>query len=211
MTVTKRFRLLGANPFATSCVIAVILLIFSFLTSSGDLGTFGITVLSSLFQGMLLFLVAAGLSIVFGLMDVLNFAQGEMVTLGAYIGLVLSTALGLPFAAIVLFTVLIAAAFGLVPARPQSAERPGVAQNSTHAQESVSTGGAHAAVRDSENRPITAGGFVDTGPVIFRNVAEKAGLTRWLHVMGTPQKQFILETNGSGVGLIDYDIYIIFI
>ena len=72
-------------------------------------------------------------------------------------------------------------------------------------QTAVSTGEAHAAVLDSENRPITAGGFVDRGPVIFRNIADKAGLTKWRHVMGTPQKQFIIETNGSGVGLIDYD------
>ena len=78
-------------------------------------------------------------------------------------------------------------------------------QGAAHAQGAVSTGGVHAAVLDAEKRPITAGGFVDSGPVIFRNIAEKAGLTRWTHVMGTPEKQFILETNGSGVGLIDYD------
>ena len=46
--------------------------------SGGDLGNFGITVLSGLFQGMLLFLVASGLSIIFGLMDVLNLAQGTV-------------------------------------------------------------------------------------------------------------------------------------
>src|SRR5579884_1745181 len=69
----------------------------------------------------------------------------------------------------------------------------------------VSTGGVHTAVLDSEHRPITAGGFVDKGPVLFRNTAQPAGLTTWTHVMGTPAKQFILETNGSGVGLIDYD------
>ncbi len=79
----------------------------------------------------------------------------------------------------------------------------------TSAQESsgggASTGGSHAAVHDAQNRPITAGGFVDSGPIIFQNVSQQAGLTAWRHVMGTPQKQFIIETNGSGVGLIDYD------
>lgn len=69
----------------------------------------------------------------------------------------------------------------------------------------MSTGGAHAAVLDSEKRPITAGGFVDSGPVVFQDVSEKAGLTHWRHVMGTPQKAFILETVGSGVALLDYD------
>src|SRR5580693_10628979 len=52
----------------------------------------------------------------------------------------------------------------------------------------VSTGGVHAAVLDSEKRPITAGGFVDSGPIVFQDISEKAGLTKWRHVMGTPQK-----------------------
>ncbi|MBS1805841.1 MAG: CRTAC1 family protein [Acidobacteria bacterium] len=58
---------------------------------------------------------------------------------------------------------------------------------------------------DSENRPITAGGFVKEGPVVFQDVSEKAGLTAWKHTMGTPQKRYILETIGSGVALLDYD------
>jgi enediyne biosynthesis protein E4 len=69
----------------------------------------------------------------------------------------------------------------------------------------VSTGGAHAAVLDSEKRPITAGGFVDSGPIVFQDYSEKAGLTRWRHTMGTPEDTFIIETVGSGVALLDYD------
>jgi hypothetical protein len=72
-------------------------------------------------------------------------------------------------------------------------------------QGAVSTGGVHTAILDSEKRPITAGGFVDTGPIVFQDVAEKAGLTRWRHVMGSDEPRFILETVGSGVALIDYD------
>jgi hypothetical protein len=68
-----------------------------------------------------------------------------------------------------------------------------------------STGGVHAAVHDAENRPITAGGFVETGPVVFEDISQKSGLTAWHHTMGAPNKKFIIETNGSGVGLIDYD------
>ncbi|HTB96084.1 MAG TPA: CRTAC1 family protein [Terracidiphilus sp.] len=63
----------------------------------------------------------------------------------------------------------------------------------------------HAAQYDAQHRPITAGGFVKTGPVVFEDVSEKAGLTKWKHTMGTPAKTYILETKGSGVGLIDYD------
>jgi len=63
----------------------------------------------------------------------------------------------------------------------------------------------HAVQLDAEHRPITAGGFVKSGPVIFEDVSEKAGLTKWTHRMGGPKKEYIVETKGSGVGLIDYD------
>ena len=86
-----------------------------------------------------------------------------------------------------------------------SPQQNGKPLESTEQQGGMSTAGAHAAVLDSLNRPITAGGFVDRGPVVFQDIAEKAGLTRWRHVMGTPQKTFILETVGSGVALLDYD------
>jgi hypothetical protein len=82
---------------------------------------------------------------------------------------------------------------------------PPAAATSKQTQGAVSTGGVHAAVLDTEKRPITAGGFVDSGPVVFQEVAEKAGLTKWKHVMGTDETHFILETVGSGVAIIDYD------
>ena len=69
----------------------------------------------------------------------------------------------------------------------------------------VNTGSPHPAQLDEHHRPITAGGFAANGPVVFEDVSEKAGLTHWTHRMGTREKKYILETNGSGVGLIDYD------
>ena len=42
--------------------------------------------IAGLAMGMLLFLVASGLSIIFGLMDVLNFAHGALFAWGAYVG-----------------------------------------------------------------------------------------------------------------------------
>lgn len=71
------------NILVTAVILAA-LLVFGYLATP-DLGSFGITVMSGLFQGMLLFLVASGLSIVFGLMDVLNFAQGAYFMVGAYV------------------------------------------------------------------------------------------------------------------------------
>ncbi|MGB9593064.1 MAG: ABC transporter permease subunit, partial [Anaerolineae bacterium] len=44
------------------------------------------TALSGLTLGALYFMVAAGLTIIFGLMDVLNFAHGAMFMIGAYVG-----------------------------------------------------------------------------------------------------------------------------
>jgi branched-chain amino acid transport system permease protein len=41
---------------------------------------------AGLAMGAMLFLMAAGLTLIFGLMDVLNFAHGAFITLGAYIG-----------------------------------------------------------------------------------------------------------------------------
>jgi hypothetical protein len=67
------------------------------------------------------------------------------------------------------------------------------------------TAGVFAPVLDSEQRPITAGGFVKDGPVIFKDIAQQAGLTTWRHQMGTLDKKYILETSGSGVALLDYD------
>src|SRR5580704_13805677 len=72
-------------------------------------------------------------------------------------------------------------------------------------QGGAATRGEFAPVLDSEKRPITAGGFVKAGPVIFKDIAEKAGLTTWRHTMGSPAKNYILETTGSGVALLDYD------
>jgi enediyne biosynthesis protein E4 len=82
----------------------------------------------------------------------------------------------------------------------QPANKAGQSQSS-----SVSTGGVYAPVLDKQNRPITAGGFVDSGPVVFKDIAESAGLTNWKHVSGTPDKKYILDTVGSGVALLDYD------
>lgn len=63
--------------------IAILVLVNFLLFSPGQVS---VVLLSGLYQGMLFFLVAAGFSIVFGLLDVLNLAQGSYFMLGAYIG-----------------------------------------------------------------------------------------------------------------------------
>ncbi len=69
----------------------------------------------------------------------------------------------------------------------------------------IASAGTFAPVYDSANRPITAGGLVESGTAVFVDVTQAAGLASWRHVMGTSEKKYILETNGLGVGLIDYD------
>lgn len=79
--------------------------------------------LSGLTLGSLYFLVASGLSLIFGLMDVLNFAQGGLFMIGAYLGfttyanprLILNT---LPFALAILGGVMVGRWLGsLLPAQ----------------------------------------------------------------------------------------------
>lgn len=50
--------------------------------------------LNGLQYGMLLFLLAAGLSLIFGMLDVINFAHGTFYMLGAYVGLTVAGATG---------------------------------------------------------------------------------------------------------------------
>lgn len=69
----------------------------------------------------------------------------------------------------------------------------------------IASGPPAAPVYDAQKRPITAGGFVDRGPVVFKDVTAQAGLAGWRHKMGVPEKRFSVETNGSGVCLLDYD------
>jgi len=69
----------------------------------------------------------------------------------------------------------------------------------------VATGAPHAAVKDALSRPITAGGFVDGAPMVFVDITKQAGLEKFHHRSGTPEKATILETPGSGVALLDYD------
>jgi len=105
-----------------------------------------------------------------------------------------------------LLTLLIyAALWAAAQAAPPNRSAGEISASPMRAQSAVSTGAAHAAVLDSEKRPITAGGFVEKGLIVFEDVAGRAGLTGWHHVMGTDEMRFILETVGSGVALLDYD------
>jgi branched-subunit amino acid ABC-type transport system permease component len=53
-----------------------------------------IQVVNGIVSGMILALVASGLTLIFGIMDVVNFAHGEMYMLGAYVGVLTLTTTG---------------------------------------------------------------------------------------------------------------------
>ena len=95
------------------------------------------------------------------------------------------------------FSVLVLAFSILGDCRAQNSHQSGMG--------GIASGVVSAPVFDQQGRPITAGGFVDKGPVIFQDITEQAGLSRWRHKMGVPEKKFIVEANGSGVCLLDYD------
>jgi hypothetical protein len=96
------------------------------------------------------------------------------------------------------------------PASVAAAGQQGQASSGEMANE-----GPKSAVFDSQHRPITAGGFVKTGPVVFMDVTKQAGLSTWRNVTGSPKKKLIIEAKGSGVCLLDYnhdgwlDIYLV--
>ena len=90
----------------------------------------------------------------------------------------------------------------VTPGVTQEIERQGTPQKESMG---VSTGPPHAAIRDAQSRPITAGGFVDGAPVIFQDITKSSRLDQFHHRSGAPEKATLLETVGSGVALLDYD------
>jgi len=115
-----------------------------------------------------------------------------------------TTFLGLLAAGLPAFVYSQAAAPGALPPGQQKPGE-GAQAPASSGEQTGATNGGHPLQLDAQHRPITAGGFVKNGPVIFEDVSEKAGLTHWTHKMGTPAKSYLIETKGSGVGLIDYD------
>src|SRR6202161_3722575 len=53
-----------------------------------------IQTINGVVTGMILALVASGLTLIFGIMDVVNFAHGELFMLGAYVGVVIVATTG---------------------------------------------------------------------------------------------------------------------
>jgi branched-chain amino acid transport system permease protein len=78
------------------------------------------TVMSGLLMGFIYALVAAGLSLIFGLMEIVNFAHGEFMMLAMYAAFWLYTLFGfdpllsIPFATALLFAIGVATHYGII-------------------------------------------------------------------------------------------------
>jgi len=77
-----------------------------------DLATFLVQCLNAVQYGLLLFLVASGLTLIFGIMGVINLAHGSFYMLGAYLAFALSPVFGDAFLLRLLAGVVLAAVFG---------------------------------------------------------------------------------------------------
>ena len=80
-----------------------------------------IQTVNGIVTGMILALVASGLTLIFGIMDVVNFAHGELFMLGAYVGVIVMVGTGSFWLALLVATLtvaLIGAALQIVTLRP---------------------------------------------------------------------------------------------
>ena len=80
-----------------------------------------IQTVNGIVTGMILALVASGLTLIFGIMDVVNFAHGELFMLGAYVGVIVMATTGNFWLALVSATLLVAmigAALQITTLRP---------------------------------------------------------------------------------------------
>ena len=80
-----------------------------------------IQTINGIVTGMILALIASGLTLIFGIMDVVNFAHGELFMLGAYIGVIVLASSGNFWLALVvaaIFIGLLGAVMQIVTLRP---------------------------------------------------------------------------------------------
>lgn len=75
---------------------------------------FGMALLNSLDIGILLFVIAVGLNIIFGVLNVINFAHGALYMVGAYLAFTCINVLAMPFWAALLVAPLAVAALAVL-------------------------------------------------------------------------------------------------
>ncbi len=87
--------------------------------------------------------------------------------------------------------------FFVVSLRQGLSQQDPAEKNERQQQSGMSTGTAHAPVKDALLRPITAGGFVDGAPVVFADITHAAGVA---HVVFYPIDTEAAEDQSSELG-----------
>ncbi|MDV2965571.1 branched-chain amino acid ABC transporter permease, partial [Nitratireductor aquimarinus] len=82
-------RLAKATP-----LLLVPVLVLVGLAAIGNPSSWLTLTVSGLAMGMMIFIIASGLTLVFGLMDVINFGHGAFISVGAFVGISVLLALG---------------------------------------------------------------------------------------------------------------------
>jgi hypothetical protein len=120
-----------------------------------------------------------------------------------FMGIRTAAAWGLLAAGIPTFSFAQAAAPGMVASEMQAQKPAEGGQPSSKSGPEISS--PHPLLVDAQHRPITAGGFVKSGPIVFEDASEKACSAKCTYNRGRPLNTYVVETQGSWVGLIDYD------
>ncbi len=109
-TTTSRRRLDPGVPVAGAVVV---ILAVVFFVGGKDQGLVGQAIVSGLLLGGVYALISVGLTLIFGVLGIVNFAQGAMLTLAMYIVYALSTA-GLPVYVATILAVPVMFLFGMI-------------------------------------------------------------------------------------------------
>nr|MBF0682827.1 branched-chain amino acid ABC transporter permease [Pseudomonas sp.] len=85
---------LPSSRFDAIPLLLVVGLVALALPLVGSVPAWVTLTIAGLAMGMIIFIIASGLTLVFGLMDVLNFGHGVFIALGAYVGMTVLGAMG---------------------------------------------------------------------------------------------------------------------
>lgn len=156
---------------------------------------------NGLTQGMAYALVALGLTMIFGVLHVINFAQGELYMLGGLVAVVATSMLGLPYAAAVPLAIVAVVAVAAVvdyvavkPVLPQK-DGPSTVLLSTFALSLLIHQGVLTAWGPNPARVEGVAGSVSLGPVVItgdRLLVLAAGIVILLAI------EFALRRTGLG-------------
>jgi neutral amino acid transport system permease protein len=121
---------LGRNPRLTA--LAVLLLIFLVLVAARGLHDVAQTGINGLSLGAIYALGAVGLTLVYGILKLVNFAHGDFLTFGAYMAYLVNVTWGAPLIVAVFWAMLMTALLGILFERllwgPMRTKRAGLLQ-----------------------------------------------------------------------------------